>query len=251
MLSSSLSTAQRSHRRTSIRIPPPRHHRHPSPPPPSKQSRVTSRSAGPKHPSPYSDAGNYTLARPTHDHRGREIRSETWEPDREDEYIALYGQRNHESYSPRRPRARTVSTSPELDSRSSRARVRSGSLSASSLDHPQLRPPCPGVAASSRAWLPSTSRKHERRKQPTHRRPMEVVRRDSGYESDDADEDTSNEGEMTFSFISVLFSSGFSGMCSLSLGHRRTVPFRIGFPPIPSHAGAESTARALSWKPTP
>ncbi|KAG9074655.1 hypothetical protein FS749_013762 [Ceratobasidium sp. UAMH 11750] len=169
----SLSTTHRSHRRTSISVP--RHSRHtspsPSPPPPRTTSRAWSRHHPP--PDPSSSSGSYTL---------------TWQPDREDEYIALYGQqRNHEH---RRPRARTVAASPEVDARAARSRPRSAPLSSSALD---LCQPCPALAASARAWLAAGSRK-DRRKQ-SQRRPMPPVRRDSGYESDDADEDTSNEGE--------------------------------------------------------
>lgn len=196
------STLNRSHRRTSIRLPTPRHtHRYPSPPPQSKQARVTSRSAWSKNTKPDGETGNYTLGRPTFDHRGREIRSEIWQPDREEEYIALYGHLNHEHPS-RRPRARTISSSPEAQPRSGRARVRTGSLSASPFEHPQLRHPC-------LAETPSTSRKHEHRRKP--RRPAGVIRRDSGYGSDDADEDSGNEGErrfpIIFSFLACFVSS--------------------------------------------
>lgn len=156
---------------------------------------MTSRSTWPKHVKPDSEAGHYTLTRPTFDHHGREIRSEIWQPDREEEYIALYGQRIHE-HVPRRPRARTIATAREVDLRSGRARVRSGSLSATPLDHPQLRQTCPAIVAAARAELPPTSRKRDsRRKHSMQHRPTGFVRRDSGYESDDADGDTSNEGE--------------------------------------------------------
>ncbi|KAJ1301509.1 hypothetical protein OPQ81_008762 [Rhizoctonia solani] len=147
------STSQRSHRRTSIRIPAHHQHRHPSPPPPPRVTRVTSRNSRPKHPKAETEAGNYTLTRPTFDHRGREIRSEIWQPDREEEYIALYGQRFHEQM-PRRPRARTIGSGQEIDVRPGRARVRSGSLSTSPLDHPQPRQTCPAILAAARSELP-------------------------------------------------------------------------------------------------
>jgi hypothetical protein len=200
VFSSCPSTSQRSHRRTSIRLPTSHHqHRHPSPPPPSKQARVTSRSAWPKHTKADTDAGHYTLTRPTFDRRGREIRSEIWQPDREEEYIALYGQRIHE-HVPRRPRARTIASGQDVDVRSGRPRVRSGSLSSSALDRPQLRQTCTAIAAADRTELPPTSRKRDSRRKPSmHHRPTTFVRRDSGYESDDAG-DTSNEGEAHFYF---------------------------------------------------
>ncbi|EUC63877.1 hypothetical protein RSOL_432120 [Rhizoctonia solani AG-3 Rhs1AP] len=185
---------QRSHRRTSIRIPPPRHqHRHPSPPPPARTARVTLRNARPKHVKAETETGHYTLSRPTFDHCGREIRSEIWQPDREDEYIALYGQRFHEQI-PRRPRARTIASSQEVDVRSGRARVRSGSLSSSPLDHPQLRQTCPVILAAVKSELASTTRRRDsRRKHSMRSRPTNLTHRDSGYESDDADGDTSND----------------------------------------------------------
>jgi hypothetical protein len=36
-------------------------------------------------------------------------------------------------------------------------------------------------------------------------KPANLVRRDSGYESDDADADTSNEGERVFQFLFLFF----------------------------------------------
>ncbi|KAF8745291.1 hypothetical protein RHS02_01360, partial [Rhizoctonia solani] len=196
-MSGCTSTSPRSYRRTSIRIPVSRHqHRHPSPPPPApppRATRVTSRGVRSKqHKLESTEAGNYTLTRSTFDH-GPEIRSEIWQPDREEEYIALYGQRYHEQV-PRRPRARTIATAQEVDIRSGRARVRSGSLSSSPLDHPQLRQTCPAITAAARSELPTTTRKRRpSRKHSMHGRPASLVRRDSGYESDDADGDTSNE----------------------------------------------------------
>src|SRR5690349_18266372 len=90
-------SASRSYRRTAIRIPTSRQPpRLPSPPPPPKQARVTSRSAWPGHVKTDPGAGHHTLTRPTFDHRGREIRSVIWQPDQEEEYIALYGQQIHE-----------------------------------------------------------------------------------------------------------------------------------------------------------
>ncbi|KAF8755987.1 hypothetical protein RHS01_04756 [Rhizoctonia solani] len=157
------------------------------------------------------EAGNYILTRSTFDH-GPEIRSEIWQPDREEEYIALYGQRYHEQV-PRRPRARTIATAQEVDIRSGRARVRSGSLSSSPLDHPQLRQTCPAITAAARSELPTTTRKRRpSRKHSMHGRPASLVRRDSGYESDDADGDTSNEGERVFQFLfSFLFAVAWFG----------------------------------------
>ncbi|CUA76278.1 hypothetical protein RSOLAG22IIIB_06184 [Rhizoctonia solani] len=192
-MSSCTSTSQRSYRRTSIRIPPPRHqHRHPSPPPPARAARVTSRNTRPKQLKAETGAGHYSLSHPTFDHRGREIRSEIWQPDREEEYIALYGQRFHEQV-PRRPRARTIASSQEIDVRSGRARVRSGSLSSSPLDHPQLRQTCPAISTAKSEFPSTTRRRDSQRKHPMRSRPANIARRDSGYESDDADGDTSNE----------------------------------------------------------
>ncbi|QRV83449.1 hypothetical protein RhiJN_11465 [Ceratobasidium sp. AG-Ba] len=161
----SLSTTH--HRRTSIPIPPrrtstpvpPRHtRRHPSPPP----TRVTSagRTSWPRHNEPGPSHGHYTLA---------------WQSESDDEY--------------RRPRARTVAAvGPDVEARASRAaRPRSHHpfSPSAALD---LCQPC----SASRAWLASGSRK-DRRKQSQRTRPKGVVRRDSGYESDDADEDTTTE----------------------------------------------------------
>ncbi|KAF8683230.1 hypothetical protein RHS04_01825 [Rhizoctonia solani] len=215
-MSGCTSTSPRSYRRTSIRIPVSRHqHRHPSPPPPvppPRATRVTSRGVRSKqHKLESPEAGNYILTRSTFDH-GPEIRSEIWQPDREEEYIALYGQRYHEQV-PRRPRARTIATAQEVDIRSGRARVRSGSLSSSPLDHPQLRQTCPAITAAARSELPTTTRKRRpSRKHSMHGRPASLVRRDSGYESDDADGDTSNEGERVFQFLfSFLFAVAWFG----------------------------------------